>query len=398
VVEAELRDTWFRPADPKAPPPDPVKELYEELLSARGPFWLATEERAKLLPADFQSRLTALIRELDGLRKKGSPAEVPQAVAVQDGGPPGTRHEGFKDAQVYLRGDHKKLGKTVPRGFPRVLAGERQGPITSGSGRLQLADWLARSDNPLTARVMVNRIWQYHFGEGLVRTPNDFGRRGERPTHPELLDYLAAHFVESGWSVKAMHRLVMLSSAYRQGTRAGAAALARDPDNRLLGRMNRRCLEAEAVRDSLLAVAGRLDGTRGGPPFADLAVPRRTLYLLSARTGANTSDFGRLFDRADPGSIVDRRGQTVVAPQALFFLNDPFVSAAARDLAARVAREAPADDEARVRRLYQLALGRPPTRVELDLGDRLLAPDGDADPWVRYCHVILCTNEFVYLD
>jgi hypothetical protein len=245
---------------------------------------------------------------------------------------------------------------------------------------------------------MVNRIWQHHFGEGLVRTPNDFGRRGERPTHPELLDYLAAYFVESGWSVKAMHRLIMLSSAYRQGSHAGAAALARDPDNRLLGRMNRRPLEAEAVRDGLLAVAGRLNGTGGGPPFTDLAVPRRTLYLLSARTGANTSDFGRLFDRADPGSIVDRRGESIVAPQALFFLNDPFVSAAARELASRLAREVPAGGEARVRRLYALALGRPPTREELDLGLGLLVPDGEADPWARYCQVILCTNEFVYLD
>jgi hypothetical protein len=243
---------------------------------------------------------------------------------------------------------------------------------------------------------MVNRIWQHHFGEGLVRTPNDFGQRGERPTHPELLDYLALRFVESGWSVKAIHRLILLSSTYQQGSRASGAA--RDPDNRLFGRMNRRPLEAEAIRDSLLAVAGRLDATPGGPAFSDLAVPRRTLYLLSARTGANTSDFGRLFDRADPGSIVAQRGQSVVAPQALFFLNDPLVNDLARALAARVAREAPAGNEARIRRLYALALGRPPTRAELELGGQLLAPTGDALPWERYCHLVLCTNEFVYLD
>jgi hypothetical protein len=162
--------------------------------------------------------------------------------------------------------------------------------------------------------------------------------------------------------------------------------------------MNRRRLDAEAIRDSLLAVAGRLDATRGGPAFTDLTVPRRTLYLMAARTGANTSDFGRLFDRADPGGIVGQRGQTVVAPQALFFLNDPVVSRWARDLAARVAREAPEGDEARIRRLYTLALGRLPTRAEIDLGAQLLAPRGDANPWERYCHLILCTNEFVYLD
>ena len=324
--------------------------------------------------------------------------EVPQAVAAQDGGPKGTRHEGFADAHVFIRGDHKRLGKTVPRGFPKVLTDERTEKITEGSGRLQLVDWLTRPENPLTARVMVNRIWQHHFGEGLVRTPNDFGERGERPTHPELLDYLAGRFVESGWSMKAMHRLIMLSAVYQQSSVSGAVG--RDPDNRLFGRFNRQRLEAEAIRDSLLAVSGRLDGVRGGPPFTDLAVPRRTLYLMSARTGANTSDFGRLFDRADPSLIVAQRGQSVVAPQALFFLNDPFVSGTAKALAARIVREAPANNEGRIRYLYVLALGRPPTKAEIDLGTKLLAPaaDGAPDPLERYCHLILCTNEFLYID
>ncbi len=262
--------------------------------------------------------------------KKKAPLEVPQAVVVRDGGPKGTRHEGFKDAQVFLRGNHKRPGKTVPRGFPLVLTGGRPVRITEGSGRRQLADWLARPDHPLTARVMVNRIWQHHFGEGLVRTANDFGQRGDQPSNPELLDDLAARFVESGWSLKTMHRLIMLSATYQQSSRVDAEKLARDPENRLFGRMNRRRLDAEAIRDSLLAVAGRLDARRGGPAFAELAVPRRTLYLMSVRTGPSSSDFGRLFDRADPGSIVAQRGQSIVAPQALFFLNDPFVSDLAR--------------------------------------------------------------------
>ena len=338
-VEAELRETWFKRTAPELPPADQLSELYDELLSARGPFWLPAEERAKRLSAATQTRLAGLRQELEALKKK-QPAAFLEAVVVQDGGPKGTRHEGFKDAHVFLRGDHKKLGKQVPRGFPRVLAGERCAPITTGSGRLQLADWLARPDHPLTARVMVNRIWQHHFGDGLVRTPNDFGERGDRPTHPELLDYLAGRFVDSGWSIKALHRLILLSSVYQQSSQAAPASLMKDPDNRLFGRMNRRRLEAEAIRDSLLAVAGKLDLKRGGPAFTDLATPRRTLYLMSARTGANTSDFGRLFDRADPCAIVGQRGQTVVAPQALFFLNDPFVNDLARALAARVAREA----------------------------------------------------------
>jgi hypothetical protein len=236
-----------------------------------------------------------------------------------------------------------------------------------------------------------------HFGEGLVRTPNDFGERGERPTHPALLDYLAARFIESGWSVKAMHRLIMLSSVYQQSSRTDAAGLVRDAENRLFGRMNRQRLDAEAIRDSLLAVAGILIDNRGGPPFADIAVPRRTLYLQSARTGANTSDFGRLFDRADPGSIVAQRGQSASAPQALFFLNDKFVTAIARQLAARVVRQAPQGDEARMRFLYTLVLGRPPTRRELDIGIQLLSAEA-GNSLERYCHLLLCTNEFLYLD
>jgi hypothetical protein len=162
--------------------------------------------------------------------------------------------------------------------------------------------------------------------------------------------------------------------------------------------MNRQRLEAEAIRDSLLAVAGRLDLTRGGPAFTDLATPRRTLYLMSARTGANTSDFGRLFDRADPGSIVAQRGQSVVAPQALFFLNDPLVNDLARALAARVAKEAPEGNRERIARLYALTLARSPTPAELDFGLKMLAGPGPGDAWERYCHLVLCTNEFMYLD
>jgi Protein of unknown function (DUF1553) len=200
--------------------------------------------------------------------------------------------------------------------------------------------------------------------------------------------------------VKAMHRLIMLSSTYQQRTRTESAQLAADPENRLLGRMNRRRLDAEAIRDGLLAVAGRLEPHRGGLAFAELSVPRRTLYLMSVRTGpgSSASDFGRLFNRADPGSIVARRDESVVAPQALFFLNDPFVSEMARALAARLARDEPGGGEPRIRRLHALALGRPPSPAEVDLARQLLAADGDVDPWERYCQVILSSNEFIYID
>jgi hypothetical protein len=399
LVEAELRDTWFNTAGPKTPSKDLVAELYDELLSARGPFWLASEARRAMLPAAERSRLDSLARELDVLKKK-PPAEIPRAVVVQDGGPKGTRHEGFKDCPIFLRGNPGRLGKVVSRGVPSVLIGDGQAPvrIKEGSGRRELAEWLVRPENPLTARVMVNRIWQHHFGAGLVRTANDFGERGERPTHPELLDWLAARFVESGWSVKAMHRLIMLSSAYEQSSQVDSLVHERDPENRLFGRMIRRRLDAEAIRDSLIAVAGRLDATMGGASFADLAIPRRTIYLQSVRTGATSADFGRLFDRADPGSIVAERGESVVAPQALFFLNDPFVSAAAQSLADRVVREEPGSPEKRIGRLYELALARLPARDELELGLQILNAKGRTDAWGRYCHLVLCQNEFVYTD
>jgi Protein of unknown function (DUF1553)/Protein of unknown function (DUF1549)/Planctomycete cytochrome C/Concanavalin A-like lectin/glucanases superfamily len=397
-VEAELRADWLDPSGPKTPPADLLAELYEELLSARGPFWLSEKERRALVPPDERSRLEGLTRELE-LLKARSPRAIPQAVVVQDGGPKGTRHEGFKDSHVFVRGNWKRLGATVPRGVPRIIQcgpAPQKWQITNGSGRRELAEWLVHPGNPLVARVMVNRIWQHHFGEGLVRTPNDFGERGEPPTNPRLLDWLAARFVESGWSVKSMHRLILLTRAYEQSSQAGRESLARDPENRLFGRMSRRRLDAEAIRDSLLAVAGRLGQTAGGPAFADLAIPRRTLYLQSVRTGRGATDFGRLFDRADPGSIVARRGESVVAPQALFFLNDPFVSDITRALAARLSREVPGANEARTKRLYALALGRPPSPEELDLGTQFLNLPGAADPWERYCQLIVSQNEFLY--
>ena len=235
-VEAELRVHWLDPVAPEPTRTDALTELLDEWLSARGPFWLPDGERLAMLPPAERLRLERMSQELEILKSK-SPRDIPRAVVVQDGGPKGTRHEGFKDAPVFLRGNSKRLGKTMPRGVPRSLQASHQTPlqITRGSGRRELAEWLVRGDNPLTARVMVNRIWQHHFGEALVRTPNDFGERGERPSNPALLDWLAARFVEIGWSTKAMHRVIMLSSAYQQSSRVASEVLARDPDNRLFG-------------------------------------------------------------------------------------------------------------------------------------------------------------------
>jgi len=399
-IETELKERWCTSTRQRVAG-DPAVDLYDELVSPQGPFRVNGAERDRLLSDNVRARLAVLRAEHDALKKK-PPREIPRAVVVLDGGPPGTKHEGFHDAQVYLRGNPANPGKTVRRGFPKFLAGANQPPIRDGSGRRELARWLTRPDQPLTARVLVNRVWQHHFGFGLVRTSANFGVMGERPSHPELLDYLARRFVASGWSVKAMHRLMMLSSAYQQSTQASAAALAVDPENRLLSRMNRRRLEAEAIRDSLFAVSARLDNALGGPGNMDVATPRRSLYLMSARTGAKTADFGPLFDAPDCSAIVERRNESVVAPQALFLLNDRLMIDLAVDLGARISREIPkSTPRERIDRLYEITLGRLPTPAETEIGLRFLADHADragADAWRRYCHLLLCTNEFIYVD
>jgi len=247
--------------------------------------------------------------------------------------------------------------------------------------------------------VMVNRIWQHHFGVGLVASSTNFGVMGNSPSHPELLDYLAERFIASGWSVKSMHRTIMLSSVYQQCSAPSAEGIAADPENRLLWRVSRRKLEAEALRDSLLAIAGRLDVTPGGPAFQDGATPRRSLYLMSTRTGTKTAEFGPLFDAPDCSRIVERRTESIVAPQALFLMNDPLVAELAASLARRVDAEIKsADSRERATRLYEIALGRPPAQQEMEIALNFLADGADAGAWARYCHILLRTNEFAFVD
>jgi hypothetical protein len=297
------------------------------------------------------------------------------ALAAQEGGIPETSYAGVQDARVRIRGDVHRLGDVVPRGVPAVLGPPTS--VTSGSGRRELARWLASRENPLTARVMANRIWRHHFGEGLVRTPSNFGKLGEAPTHPELLDWLARRFVEDGWSVKALHRRILLSEAYRRSSAPTREALERDPDNRLLARMNRRRLEAEAFRDALLAVAGLLDRSPGGPADPNPDSRRRMIYLRVSRT--SKSAFEALFDGADSTAHTDRRNVSTVAPQALFLLNHPFV----RDVAASLA-DVPVD------LLYERLYGRPPSPEEVEEARAL----GGAER----ARALLLANEFVTVD
>ena len=297
-----------------------------------------------------------------------------------------------RNARMQLRGEPDKPGDEVPRGFLEVLGGRELPRETSGSGRLELAEWLTRPDNPLTARVMVNRLWQFHFGQGLVKTPNDFGTRGQPPTHPELLDYLATEFIKRGWSIKAMHRLIMLSATYQQQTEgvrsqeSGARGRKRETlgssDSRLLtsdsfSPFPRRRLSAEETRDSILLVSGELDLTPGrghpfppptgwgytqhGPFSAVYDHNQRSVYLMTQRIKRHP--FLTLFDGADPNASTADRRTTTVPTQALFFLNDPFVHTKSEKFAARVERLG-TDEPQRIVAAYRLALGRSPSAIE----------------------------------
>jgi hypothetical protein len=329
--------------------------------------------------------------------KKAAPPEPPMAHAVAEGSP--------TDLHVYVRGNPAQQGEAAPRRFLRVVAGDDPPRFTRGSGRLELAQAITARDNPLTPRVIVNRVWGWHFGRGLVGTPSNFGQLGERPTHPELLDHLAAGFVENGWSLKWLHRQIMLSATYQLASEDNSEARTKDPDNRLVGRGRRHRLDVESWRDALLAVAGQLDRSFGGPTL-DLAAEqnhRRTVYGKVSRHELN--GLLRLFDFPDANLTSERRTETTVPQQQLFVLNGPFFVAQAKALAARLRAEA-ADDAGRVRRAYLLAYGRPATDAEVALAlHYLAAADDPAEAgrnrltrWERYAQVLLAGNEFLYVD
>ncbi len=297
-----------------------------------------------------------------------------------------------EDVKVHIRGDKKNLGEVAPRRWLRILSPDEPQGFTEGSGRLQLAEAIASADNPLTARVMVNRVWQHHFGRGIVASPSNYGRLGERPTHPELLDHLAASFVESGWSLKKLHREIMLSATYRLGSEITRANYEKDASNRFLWRFEpRERLDAEALRDSMLAVAGNLDQTVGGPSKAlDYDNHRRAIYGSVSRTTPDR--MLTLFDFPDPKDTAPERSVTVGPLQRLFFLNNGFVIQQAEVFAKRLQAEAGKDEKARIRRAYELLYSRPPTKPEVKAARRFLG--GAESDWVRYAQVLLASSEF----
>lgn len=348
-----------------------------------------------MIRRQLNDRTAALRRDLEALHWTEAGAPL-RAMALVDRPEP-------RNSAVLLRGRPGNRGPEVPRRFLEILAGEKRAPFTEGSGRLELARAIADPANPLTARVFVNRVWGWHFGRGLVDTPSDFGLRTPPPVHRELLDWLAASFVAGGWSTKSLHRAIVRSRVYRQAGDVGAAGLNRDPDNRWLGRFSRRRLEFEALRDTWLAVAGRLDAAGGGRPDDLVNEPfsrRRTVYGFIDRQ--NLPGMFRTFDFPNPDVSSAQRFATTVPQQGLFLLNSPFVLEMARHLAARAQREAGEAGAARVATLFRLALQRLPEAEEAALALAFVqesVPDGTGlTRWEALAQVLLQSNELAFLE
>ena len=367
-------------------------------------------------------KINSEIGEVKGKLKEldAHPPGVEKAYAVAEGTP--------HDAPIFRKGDPAHPGTVAPRGFLQVLGGHRlpEGVSAGESGRLELAGWLVDPSNPLTARVMVNRIWQHHFGRGLVATPNDFGARGRPPTHPELLDHLVTRFVQDGWSIKAMHRRLMLSRTYRLSAAEDSRAASVDPANELHWRHDRRRLSAEEIRDAMLAVAGTLDRTPGGPfplppesefrytQHVQFVAPesfdtrRRTVYQIQQRLRRRR--ILEVFDGADPNVTTPDRPLSTTAIQALYLMNDPFVHDRAGELACRV-EAASADEGGRIGLAYRLAFGRKATDDEIEAGRAYLSDTRPAlaeagvpdDRQARaslesLVRILFASNEFLFVD
>jgi hypothetical protein len=371
-------------------------DLLALIVGEKGVYAIDGAKLEEHLSADERTAIAAKRQELEELRKS-APAMYPIAHVITEAQP--------ADMKVFLRGNPANEGEVAPRRFLRVLAGDDPPPFREGSGRLELAAAIASPENPLTARVIVNRVWQQHFGRGLVATPDNFGKLGELPSHPELLNYLAVKFMESGWSLKWLHREILLSAVWQLSSERLAANEERDGDNRYLWRANRRRLDVEAWRDALLSVSGRLDRQFGGPStsLADAGNVRRTVYAFISRH--ELDNMLRLFDFPDANITSATRAETTVPQQQLFVLNSPFMLNQARAFAERLVREAGEDSEARIRLAFQLAFGREASVEELELGLAYVsAADASGEPqsglsrWERYAQILLASNEFLYID
>ncbi|HEY2909658.1 MAG TPA: DUF1553 domain-containing protein, partial [Gemmataceae bacterium] len=396
------------------------KKAAEKQLAAAEKIKDETERKKRV--AELNKKVNSLKQKIKAAQQQSEkfarqPLPFETVYAVAEGKTEGKKKVG--NACVQIKGDPERLGPEVPRRFPSVLGEQTLPDGERGSGRLHLANWITDPRNPLTARVMVNRIWQYHFGKGLVRTASNFGKLGLPPTHPELLDWLASEFIARGWSVKAMHRLILSSRTYQQASRGDDANAKIDVANDFLWRFDQRRLDAESIRDTLLAVGGNLDRAPGGQhPFPAMSTwnftqhhpfkavydsEKRSVYVMAQRFQRHP--FFALFDGADTNASTDRRLVSTTPLQALYLMNDPFVHSQAKKFAKRLlGREA--ESVERIQSAYLLLFGRPPTGAEITAAQEYLTAvakkiggkQATEAAWESLARALFLSNEFVYLD
>jgi hypothetical protein len=357
---------------------------------------------ADIAPAD-RERIAAMQAKLIEIGKR-LPVQSPLAVGAQEGGVPESPHAGIHDVRIHNRGKYDNLGDLVPRSVPALFVTPAVAPkVGVGSGRAELGAWLGDTRNLHVARVWMNRLWQHHFGQGIVRTPSNFGALGDKPSHPELLNWLAAEFQKRGQSTKTMHKLIVTSSVYRQQASVSALARTKDPENRLLSHMNRRLLDAESLRDSWLAAGGILDLKQvGGPATPQMDSAKRTVYLQTVRS--DRTSYRMLFDGADPTNSIEKRNVSIVAPQALYLLNSSFTDKVVAGVAARMAADKGTQPQ-RIVKMWEQLVGRGITAGErAALGDlwMSLAPPGttapDTDVYNVMARAMLCANATAVVD
>jgi len=353
-------------------------------------------QKLRIAEAEKEGEQAAAIEALRaGLAQMESqvPPQYPMIHSLEDAG--------NEDMQIAVGGNPMQPGDRISRRMLRVVSAQPSQRFDEGSGRLQLAQSMVQSDNPLTSRVMVNRIWQHHFGRGIVETPDNFGQLGARPSHPQLLDWLATQLTDNGWSIKKLHRDIMLSTTYRLSSRHDTEQYAGDSDNRWLWRANRRRMEVEVWRDTLLFVTRSLDTAMGGPPQTDLlSGRRRSVYGFVSRDSATPSDrFLKLFDFPDANISHSKRAITTVPQQLLFTMNSEFMIRLARSLSKTLCA-ASVDDDARIRHAFRLLYARPPQPAELQLGLEFLSSYRSVGmiQWEQYCQVLLASSELMYIE
>ena len=353
--------------------------------------------------ANLRGEVDRLVKRVDALKKSKS-MDLPKTMSVQDEKETGDWH-------VHIRGEIRNKGAVVPRGFLQVASKTKtvaQPAIATGrSGRLELAEWVASSENPLTSRVMVNRIWHHLIGNGLVRTTDNFGMMGEMPSHAALLDWLAHQFVVDQWSVKKMIRRIVMSRTYRLASTGESIGRTIDPENRLIWRANRKRLTAESIRDSILSVSGQLSMQQGGPTIRKFSqydwgyefnTIRRSVYVPLFRN--TLLEVFETFDVANPNVVSGRRSETILPTQALYLMNSPFVNAEAERAGERIIRSGTTDAE-RVRLVYRLALGREPSAVEADVVMKFIEESKAGEKsgaWAALVHSLFGSVDFRHLD